>query len=131
MFIDINIKDFLAFAISFKYVFRKTLLKPLYKGFQYLRVLYKNLKRNWFKKWNKNDIRSKYSPRNEIHDFNLWIHFWNATRYADIDRYMRSVRQSARKNLYCRYEEILRPIALLNRSLMRWLAAESMVCRDL
>lgn len=33
MFIDINIKDFLAFAISFKNVFRKTLLKPYVQGF--------------------------------------------------------------------------------------------------
>lgn len=35
-------------------------------------------------KSNKHYIPSKFSPRFDIHDFNLWIHFWNASRDVDI-----------------------------------------------
>lgn len=35
-------------------------------------------------KSNKHYIPSKFSPRFDIHDFNLWIHSWNASRDPDI-----------------------------------------------
>lgn len=119
MFIDINIKDFLAFAISFKYVFRKTLLKPYVQGFSIRNVYCTKISKEIDSKCETKMTSVQSILRGMKYIISISESISEMQHGTLIDRYMRSVQQRARKNLCCRYEEILRPIALLNRSLMR------------
>lgn len=52
--------------------------------YRYVKCIGKNRKSFRFEYWNQHFILSKYLSRFEIHNFNIWIHFKKASRYADL-----------------------------------------------
>lgn len=52
--------------------------------YRYVKCIGQNRKSFRLKYWNQHFIPLKYSPRFEKHNFNIWIHFKNASRYADL-----------------------------------------------
>lgn len=55
-----------------------------FRFYRYLKCIGQNRKSFRLKYWNQHFIPSKYLSRFEIHNFNIWIHFKNASRYADL-----------------------------------------------
>lgn len=52
--------------------------------YRYVKCIGKNRKSFRFEYWNQHFILSENLSRFEIHNFNIWIHFKNASRYADL-----------------------------------------------